>query len=83
MKSILRVGLIGLVLVVGGRSELALGDWDHCNEYPNQRVVSTMGGTSCGGTGQGCRFCWDDGDGSYCYGNMPDGCGIDHQILPW
>lgn len=84
MKSTLRVSPIGIVLIAAASSELARGDYDHCNTYYNSRIVSNMQwGTYCGDIGPGCEYCWDDEGGAYCYGNLPDGCGIDHQVLPW
>lgn len=80
MRNLFRVCLIGVALLAAGRSEVAQADYDNCNTYWNSRIVSSYEhGTYCGSTGSGCQYCWDNGGGDYCYGNMPSGCGIDHQ----
>ena len=76
MKTLVRRCLLGVALIAGS----ALG-YDNCNTYYNSRVVSSYEyGTYCGSTGSGCQYCWDNDLGDYCYGNMPSGCGPDHQI---
>lgn len=81
MRIALRRCLLALVLFAASRGQLAHGGYDNCNTYYNSRVVSSYEyGTYCGATGSGCQYCWDNDLGDYCYGNMPAGCGIDHQI---
>jgi len=81
MRTLVRLCLIGVALLVAGRGELAVADYDHCNTYYNSRIVSSYQyGTYCGSTGGGCQYCWNDNGDGYCFGNMPAGCGIDHQI---
>lgn len=80
MKNLFRACVFVMALLAAGRSELAQADYDNCNVYYNSRVVSSYEyGTYCGDTGRGCQYCWNNDLSSYCYGNMPAGCGIDHQ----
>ena len=82
MKSLFRVCLFAVALLAADRSELAQANYDHCNTYHSSRLISSYEyGTYCGGTGNGCVFCWDDDGGGYCYSVIGDEycVSIDHQ----
>lgn len=80
MKSLFRVGVLVAALLGAGRGEVAQADWDNCQTYPTSRLVSSYEyGTYCGGTGNGCTFCWNNDGGSYCYGTPGSTC-IDQKV---